>query len=187
MITGYYNTHGFLRAADGTITTLDPSGSTGTVPTAINAKGDVAGYYTYQGHEHGFLRTADGTITSFDVDGAQYTQALGINSKDAIVGSGSGTIGFLRTPGGKISTFGQGLPLTQASGINDKGQIAGFYSLSQPPPYGHGYVGSPKSGFTNFDVPNGTQAEAFGINDSGVIAGSYYDSNYNQDGFVRTP
>ncbi len=187
VITGYYNTHGFIRAADGTITTFDPSGSVGTVPTAINAKGDIAGYYWVSGsNAHGFLRMADGTITSFDVDGAQYTQAFGINEKDAIVGSGAGTIGFARTPGGKITTFAQGLPLTQASGINAKGQVAGFYTFGQAP-YGHAYVGSPKSGFTNFDVPNGTQAQAFAINDSGVIAGSYYDANGNLDGFLRMP
>jgi hypothetical protein len=187
VITGYYNKHGFIRAADGTITTFDPSGSVGTVPTAINAKGDIAGYYWVSGsYAHGFLRIADGTITSFDVDGAQYTQAFGINEKDAIVGSGAGTIGFARTPGGKITTFAQGLPLTQASGINAKGQVAGFYTFSQAP-YGHAYVGSLKSGFTNFDVPNGTQAQAFAINDSGVIAGSYYDANGNLDGFLRMP
>jgi hypothetical protein len=183
-----FNVHGFLRTADGTITTFDPGDSIDTEATAINMNGDIAGYYWYtQNNAHGFLRTADGTITSFDVKNASYTLAYGINRKDAIVGSGSGTICFERKTDGKTKTFepGQGPPNpTQASGINDKGQIIGFYAINQPP-YLSAFVGSPKPGFTSFEVDGG-QTQPFGINENGVIAGSY-STDHGLNGFVRMP
>ena len=42
-VTGYYQTadyadHGFVRAADGTITTFDPTGATITTPLSINVE-----------------------------------------------------------------------------------------------------------------------------------------------------
>jgi len=40
--------HGFLRAPDGTITTLDPPGSTGTMPLAIKGHRGI--------RSHGFIR-----------------------------------------------------------------------------------------------------------------------------------
>src|SRR5260370_39291881 len=48
-IVGYYadssRLHGFVRAADGTITTIDPSGSVDTSATSINDTGSIAGSY----------------------------------------------------------------------------------------------------------------------------------------------
>lgn len=57
-ITGDYYAagayHGFLRAADGTITSFDPPGSTNTEARGINASGAITGYYVSSGI-HGFL------------------------------------------------------------------------------------------------------------------------------------
>ena len=98
-ITGmYFDTnnayHGFLRAADGTITEFDAPGAgtgghRGTTPLSIDAAGDITGIYTDNSAlRHGFMRAANGTITDFDVTGAgttgsvqgQGTQPLSINS-----------------------------------------------------------------------------------------------------------
>ncbi|MGD0515396.1 MAG: hypothetical protein ABSA29_18995 [Terriglobales bacterium] len=50
--------HGYVRAADGTITDFDPTGSTQTEPWGINDAGDVVGYWTDTNTVvHGFLRT----------------------------------------------------------------------------------------------------------------------------------
>jgi probable HAF family extracellular repeat protein len=193
VITGFWadaniNIHGFVRAADGTITAFDPTGSVDTEANAVNANGDIVGFYAdASGHTHGFLRVADGAITSFDVKGVANTSAYGINRKDAIVGSSDDTAGFERTPGGKFRTFEPGVSLSQASAINDSGEIAGFTTTDQAP-YGYAYVGSPKAGFTSFNVPNGAQTQPSCINSSGVIAGAYYDTTDHQlDGFVRVP
>src|SRR5271157_3965709 len=59
--------HGFVRAADGTITPFDASGAgtgknQGTFPISINTAGVIAGYYSDTSNVyHGFVRAADGT------------------------------------------------------------------------------------------------------------------------------
>ena len=76
--------HGFVRAANGTITTFDAPGagtntgtqskSQGTVVTSMDSAGDVAGYYIDANiHHHGFIRTAGGTLTTIDAPAANQT------------------------------------------------------------------------------------------------------------------
>ena len=78
---------------------------------------------------------------------------------------------------------------TIALAINLEGVITGRVTDSS---YGtHGFVGTLKGGFTDFDAPGadpllgGTVAQA--INDFGVITGYCVDSNGVYHGFVRTP
>jgi uncharacterized membrane protein len=64
--------------------------------------------------------------------------------------------------------------MTQAFGINDRGQIVGFY-IGPPPFFAHGFV-LDKSGFTTIDFPGGAntfRTEARGINNPGQIVGTY--------------
>jgi hypothetical protein len=75
-ITGFYvdasnMVHGFLRAPDGTITTVDaPGADQGTVALSVNPAGVIAGNY-HDGSNvlHGFLRDRHGTFTTFDAPG----------------------------------------------------------------------------------------------------------------------
>ena len=87
---------------DGTITTFDPAGSTGTFPTGIDDKGAAAGYYSDSNHvTRGFVRSATGKIKSFDPPDSRYTRPEGIAKASAVVGyfsdSGGEYHGFLRT------------------------------------------------------------------------------------------
>src|SRR5205823_4676119 len=80
--------HGYVRAANGSITTFDPPGSTGAFVSSINDRGTATGDYI-DGNVlgHGFLRAADGIITSFDAPGALYfTVGFCINNKGVIAG-----------------------------------------------------------------------------------------------------
>ena len=72
-VTGYYYVtptvvRGFLREADGTITTFSVAGGVWTQPEGINAAGNITGFYQpglQDGHgvpPQGFLRYADGHI-----------------------------------------------------------------------------------------------------------------------------
>ena len=95
--------HGFLRAADGTFTRFDPSGSTYTYVAGINDNGDTTGYYYgSDGVAHGFVRSSDGSISTIDAEGATGTFANAINGKGEVVGfytdSAENYHGFLRTP-----------------------------------------------------------------------------------------
>lgn len=61
MIVGYYRSggieqHGFMRKADGTIISFDPTGATETVPAGINSAGVIVGTENApNGIYHGFL------------------------------------------------------------------------------------------------------------------------------------
>src|SRR5215469_4970447 len=78
--------HGFLRAADGTITTFDVAGAP-TDAISLSASGAISGnYFDTIGLRHAFLRARDGTITTFDVPGSIATVGENINSAGTISG-----------------------------------------------------------------------------------------------------
>jgi ribosome-binding factor A len=93
--------HGYVRAANGTITPFDVPGTgttglfPGTAPTSMNAAGDIAGIYTdASGSVHGFVRNfSTGTITApLDAPNAgtsgmvNGTVPFGINASDDLAG-----------------------------------------------------------------------------------------------------
>jgi hypothetical protein len=168
------NLHGFVLSTGGAYTSFDPPGSTttnpseptGTIPTSIDAAGDVAGTYTDSNSlRHGFVRTASGTITSFDAPGAVTT------SGSSVIG---GTAPLSIDPGGNY--------------------IAGIYTDSGG--MGHGFIYSqPLSGSGTFTTFEATGASAvtgaplsgtmgFSINASGMLSGSYSDSSGVLHGLV---
>jgi probable HAF family extracellular repeat protein len=62
---------------------------------------------------------------------------------------------------------------TEASGINDSGQIVGVYRDAVG---SHGFLFENGS-YTTLDVPGSTYTEAHGINASGQIVGNYSDGH----------
>jgi len=115
--------HGFLRNPNGKITTFDVPGaftdasSIGTYTAFVNDLGVVAGSYfdanTFV--EYGYVRSQNGHFTKFAAPGAGTTQFSGTNVfavsfQGAITGYGANdnldALAFLRTPNGKITTFG---------------------------------------------------------------------------------
>lgn len=159
--------HGFLRAADGTITEFDAPGAgtgdtQGTQSATINSAGVITGSYVDDNFvRHGYLRSADGTFTN-PIDGPN---AGGIGTVPASIDR-AGDItgfymdaanflyhGFVLPAGGTITTIdAPGAATTPASG-NGIGSIAGTLAAS--------------------------------INTAGLIAGLYTDSNGTAHGFVR--
>jgi len=94
--------HGFVRAANGTITTFDAPGAgtgtgmlQGTVGFSINDAGDIAGgYLDASAVLYGFMRVANGTIITFSAPGAgagpgllQGTGGFSINGAGNITGA----------------------------------------------------------------------------------------------------
>ena len=206
--------HGFLRAADGTVTAFDApgagtSGGQGTQGFAINSKGTIVGKTIDAGYaQHGMLRTRDGTIIVFDAPGAgtgggQGTLATNINSEGVIAGSYLETNNvfhaFLRTPDGEITTIdapGAGTGAFQGTGvcavdcINSEGAIVGLYVDANNVP--HGFLRTSDGNFTTIDAPSaGTGAfqgtAADGINAEGAIVGGYTDASNTNHAFLRSP
>jgi uncharacterized membrane protein len=96
--------HGFVRAADGTITTFDaPGDAGGTRAHGINAHGDIVGTFGEADQSsHGYRRAANGTIKTTEPKNSVQSAAAGINDNGLITGSfvdsNGFTHGFLRTP-----------------------------------------------------------------------------------------
>jgi uncharacterized membrane protein len=131
----YYSVwHGFLREANGQITTFDAPGSVSTEPTAIDQKGHIAGNYTAADGGHGFLRKPNGQIETFDPFESVKTIVVAMNQKGQITGYYATTDGvyhgFLREKNGEIEAFDA--PCGANCGIfpediNDLGEIVGYY------------------------------------------------------------
>ncbi len=101
--------------------------------TAINDRGDIAGNYG----SDGFLLTRGGQFISLSAPGASTTMALGVNNSDEVVGTymvGSGSSaqmhGFTWTRQHGFTTVDepQGMGTTTINGVNDHGQLVGFYT-----------------------------------------------------------
>jgi hypothetical protein len=214
VVTGFYYDasragHGFVRAANGTITDFDaPAAGTsknqGTFPIGINAAGEIAGLYLDASNVyHGFVRAAGGTLTSFNISAAgktrhQGTIPFGIDPAGDVTGTyldaSSVYHGFVRLANGKVTTFnvsgaGTGGDLgTIPIGINAVGEITGFYAGSTG--NYQGFVRAANGTVTSFGAPSagtGFFAGTFPltINAGGEVAGMYLDANSLAHGFAR--
>jgi hypothetical protein len=192
------NTHGFTDIG-GTFKTVDnPLSTVFNQALGINNSDETVGYYA---------PTAAGTPgdVAYSQEGGAFTdinhllptnfnsQAVGINSDSTpeIVGfyqpdAGLTTsFGFLDV-GGVITTIDPfGSTFTQALGVNDLGEIVGFYMDADGDQ--HGYIDN-GGVFTSFDAPDSASTTINGINDKGDIVGFYTNNATDTvDGFVGAP
>ncbi len=194
---GFYETplgHGFLWS-NGSLVNLDAPGWTETWPTGINDVGVVTGSYDDLVTSHEFLyRVKDGKWTQLpDIAGLPFLSNSAINNQGTVVGSyyfaGEGNVGWIWdgksysffTAPGAYEESGDG---TNPLGINDRGQITGFYADDEG--FTHGFL-KEGSTFTTFDVPGADFTEAFSINNQGDIVGTYYiigTPYYPEQGFI---
>jgi len=187
----------------------------GSTTRAINSRGDIAGrYFDSSGHSHGYLLSG-GVFVSIDApfSGTTDTDARGINNAGIIVGeydvptliNGIGTLpipnGFVRDAAGSFTQIHfPNSSATIARGINDSGDIVGWYIVvTNPPNFAiavHGFVLS-KGVYTSLDAPGATGTIANGVNEQGEITGSYTtgpislntffgDSPIGSRGYVRS-
>ena len=163
---------GFVRAADGTITTFSAPDSSasyaaGTQVYSINASGDISGSYVDSSNDrHGFVLTPGGVFTSFD------------------------------PPGGDHSSSQQGSVTQRISGtlpvaIDANGDVAGAFTDNSA--IRHGFFRSASGTIATFDPPGvGTGTSLiqgtlpFSMSPSGnAISGLYSDAAGVYHGFVR--
>jgi hypothetical protein len=135
---------GFVRTADGKFSYFKSPDSTGISNYAeplpdyprINREGTVAGSDSIG---RGFVRTANGDFEEFNAPGATATYVEGINAAGEITGflldASLHSADFIRchdghfvilTPPGIGALEGS----TMSTGINDKGQVVGWYTVN---------------------------------------------------------
>jgi hypothetical protein len=149
---GFYNdgggnTHAYtFNIRRNQFSEVTPAGVTNPTAAGINNRGDIAGFGTdatgdsSNGQVVGYLLRPGGQVTILSVPGSSMTQALGINDNDEVVGvyqAGSGssamTHGFTWTPQRGFQTVDDpnGVGATTINGVNDRGQLVGFYTDAQ--------------------------------------------------------
>lgn len=197
-------THGFVRSAQGQITSFDPPGSVFTLPLSINLAGAITGVYATEmpGVNHGFVRDPQGEITAFNPAGSHAcnvisqcgTFTVSINTWGTVAGvygdwenQAFRTHGFLRAPNGAIVSFDppSGSISPGPIAINDLVLVTGSYEDADR--VNHGFVRNSEGGFTSFAVPGATVTSPVGINIFGAIAGTWNAGGSIIHGFVRGP
>jgi probable HAF family extracellular repeat protein len=119
-----------------TFSTLTPPNSDSSTATGINGSDEIAGFLTRGKSTEGFL-VSHARYSEFDVPDSANTQAFGINNTDEIVRSyvdrAGATHGFSLTSPTARATFTtiddpRGIGNTTINGVNDEGQLVGFYT-----------------------------------------------------------
>lgn len=185
--------HGFMRAPDGTFTTFDPPGSTGTYVMAVNSKGLVVGWYETPTSTFGFLRYRNGTFATLNAfQGTSYTVPVAMNDIGEIAGdvgfAANVTRGFLSSPTESFKMFRvpDGGSWVGVAALNSSGVIAGAYPDVFKQTTRRGFLRDNAGNFTGFDATDtALDTAATTINASGQVAGWYIDASDEAFPFLR--
>jgi len=197
LITGYFGSgavgfpnQGYTYSGGGAFTSTNFPGSTQTQVTGLNNNGTLVGFWapTNMGGDANYGFYEQGGVFSTVVNpnttsAPPVNQLLGVNDSNVAVGfyndNNNNAHGYTYnittgtfTP--VISTLPNVASLT-AAGINNAGDIVGFYST---------VTGGPANGFldiggtfTTLDAPGSTSTMLLGVNNKGLIVGTDTDAN----------
>jgi hypothetical protein len=207
-----YTAHGFLRAANGKITTFDdPAAGSGvyqgTWPNSINDFGVIVGATTYSDNSsQGLLRTKNGSYPDFQFPSPTDYNTAFINDRGVIAGSYAQApftdfVGYQRTADGRITVFeapGSGTTTTYSyegtwmNALNLQGTTTGYVQSADVE--SNSFIREANGKITVFELPgqaavpgNYTGSGGFAINAAGVVTGKWYDTNLAIYGFLRLP
>jgi len=171
-------THGF-SLINGRFATIDFPGSILTAARGINDGGTIVGGFTRADDPngaHGFVLHGK-RYKQVDFPGSAHSGFLGVNEAGDVTGSydlgdiNTG-IGFF-TKNGKFVSFevpGSAPQMTGPHGINDSGQVTGFFLDSVDFSITHAFFLF-RGVFTTVDYPGATITGFFGINERGDAVG----------------
>jgi probable HAF family extracellular repeat protein len=169
---------GFVRDAQGRITTFDVPGASATEAVKVNDAGQVVGRYSEDtpfveasAEARGFVRRG-GRVTRLDVPGATATRPTAINDAGDVVGTytdvDGATRAFLWRDGRFTPIDLQGATEPTPVDINDRGDIVGQYVDAQGMPQGFLLQGTR---YATIAVPGAVATIPSGIDDEGRIVG----------------
>lgn len=197
---GYGNAtifNGFELTLPANFTRLNvPNADGGTQVVGISGAGTTVGFFILGGVTHGFTNTG-GAFRVMDQPGTAFNQLLGINQLGTIAAGYSSldpagaTLQKALTVGGGPSFAGPTftdinalLPAnfnSQATGVNNAGEVVGFYQVAD----GNFSAFTDLGGsITSFEAPGATSTQALGVNDLGQIVGDFVDSMGVMHGFL---
>jgi hypothetical protein len=190
---GAVTAQGFVLTLPNTFTPQNFPGAVQTMVVGINGAGSTAGIYMDAGGTtHGYTDIG-GVFTTVDEPGTVFNQALGINSSNTTVGyfaldQAAGQMGqsAYSQLNGVFTNINALLPATnqnsQAVGINNAGNIVGFYLPTAATSIGFLDQGGTIS---TIDPFGSAFTQALGINNAGEVVGFYVDGNDVQHGYVE--
>jgi len=202
VIAGYHNNtvnQGFTLNLPNSFTSENvPAGVLGTQVVGINNAGNTGGFYIDNGgFNHGFLNM-NGVFSTVDFPGTTFNQILGLNDTGQAAGYWQATpsgfdTAYIFNPnlpaGGQFTNLNPllsdllppGPPVSaQATGINDKGEVSGFYATTGGD---NGFLLNAGK-LTILSFPGATVTEALGLNNLGQVVGTYTDAAGNPQGFI---
>lgn len=161
--------------------TLDvPKASQGTLAYGINASGQIAGVFNDASGSHGFVYNGQDFAVLDAPDALHGTFAYGINDVGHVVGNyidANGKHGFVYR-NGVYSTLNNPNGFdTNATGINNKGQVVGNFRIGTTGIYGFLYDDSSKA-FSLINHPKASSGNttATSINDYSETGGFMYNT-----------
>jgi probable HAF family extracellular repeat protein len=160
-----------------TFSTIDYPGALASYANGINSSGDIVGLW---------LASLDGFgQRAFLQSGGVFTtllgaSAFGINNNGVIVGSNGGSGSFIYD-NGNYQMLCIPSAFTQATGINDSGEIVGSYRNNANVTHGFLYKGG---AFTTINVPGANFTVINGINNKGQMVGEYSTAPGIVQGFL---
>lgn len=200
VVTGAYldplqNYHGFVRAVDGTLTPINAPDAKQTLASAINTRGEIAGY-SGSPFGPGFVRTAKAKFKIFDGPaGTQLLTADAINDAGDVTGyytiQPGRPHGYIRHRDGALTTFdvGNGTD-TEPKAINAGGMVAG-YGAFNPRGRHEGFIRYPNGDVQTIHGPHARSTYVLGMNKDNAVVGTFFvhsdpppGTSY---GFIWTP
>ncbi len=147
LAAGFYldangNSHGYLYSiANGSFTAVDVSTGMSSVATGVNNSGLISGFFTDANGTHGFIDNA-GKVVTYDDPNGRNTMFLGLNNNGQVVGTYVDANGMTnglvynlaantwQTVDDPLQSANAAFDVTgtTVNGINDAGQLVGFYS-----------------------------------------------------------
>ncbi len=172
----------------GTFTEISFPGAISTYVTGINNRGVICGYYSITGEPVGNFLYNDGTYAPLTFRHSDALLVNGINDGGDLVVDSS-VSGYELSESGITPIAAPGATATSVAGLNDSGQVAGYYV--NPPgtaPAGQAFVFA--NGIFQPLYSSTVVTFANGVNNLGVVVGSYEvgrEFELETAGFLATP
>ncbi len=196
-IAGYHNfnlNQGFVLNLPANFTVENYPNSMMTQVIGINNSMTTSGFYVDNGGTtHGFYRSSNNTYTTVDFPGTPFNQLLSQNDLQQAAGyyslsSDNTTPDFpyvYDEVGGifEVITIPGAVGGAQATGINNSGEVCGFFIDTNQ--VNHGWILNGGI-FVQLDYPASTFTQALGLNNHGQVVGAYVDASNQTHGFLYT-